>query len=335
MLGTKMMYYPFVHPPKPVLWQALLYWDAVTSVAPQGGYQFGRDLEVLTDVGLYLPARADELPGHARSALVSDLREVVETTPGEDLVPLAGPLTANNRLYWGKLPPEIERDLVDIGAVVPDADMLRASPVLRSQLMIVLAKHMAAATRGTIPFTDSRSAYEVAFAPLGPDLAHRRSWQLQVGDFLPVPAPDTPLMQVLDFREAYAAEREELAAAVRRLLLPLQHPPDSGHQSGDRAEIERAVRHIQKAVAQLEKAGHGNGILWLKRSLWVLGGLGVAAAATAVPPLYAALFMTLSSLGVGVTTTLTRPGVSTEYNYLQHLQAILPDTTWPVPQPVA
>jgi hypothetical protein len=33
----KMMYYPFVHPPRPVLWQALLYWDELTSISPEDG----------------------------------------------------------------------------------------------------------------------------------------------------------------------------------------------------------------------------------------------------------------------------------------------------------
>ncbi len=31
MQKMTMMYYPFVHPPRPVLWQALLYWDALTT----------------------------------------------------------------------------------------------------------------------------------------------------------------------------------------------------------------------------------------------------------------------------------------------------------------
>jgi hypothetical protein len=29
-----MMYCPFVHPPRAVLWQALLYWDELTSISP-------------------------------------------------------------------------------------------------------------------------------------------------------------------------------------------------------------------------------------------------------------------------------------------------------------
>ena len=54
MQPVKMMYYPFVHPPRPVLWQALLYWDELT-VSPEDGCQFGRDLLVLKDLGLYQP----------------------------------------------------------------------------------------------------------------------------------------------------------------------------------------------------------------------------------------------------------------------------------------
>ena len=44
MQAMKMMYYPFVHPPRPVLWQALLYWDELTSISPEDGYRFKRDL---------------------------------------------------------------------------------------------------------------------------------------------------------------------------------------------------------------------------------------------------------------------------------------------------
>lgn len=329
MLGAKMMYYPFVHPPRLVLWQALLYWDAVTSISPEHGYQLRRELEVLSDLGLYQPAHADDLPWRQRSDLVEDLRQVVERLPGEDLVPLPGPPGPDDRVYWGKLPGEVESDLVAIGALVPDADMLRASPVLLSRLMVVLARHLAAAMRETIPFTDSRSAYRVAFAPLGPDLAHRRCWQLQIGGFLPVPAPDTPLQRVLGFREAYAEEREELAGAVRKLLLSVHQPGAEASPRQETDEIEKSVKHIRKAVQELEKAGHSRGIPWVRRSVWVLGGLSAAVASTAVPPIYTALLAALSGLGVSVGTTITRQGTSTEYTYLQHLQAAFPDATWP------
>jgi hypothetical protein len=330
---VKMMYYPFVHPPRPVLWQALLYWDALTSISPEDGYQFGADLESLRDLELYQPTHADDLPFQAHAALVSDLRQVVEELPGEDLVPRLEPLGPYNRVYWGKLPYEVENDLVSIGALVPDADMLRASPVLLSQLMVVLAKHLAAATPGVIPFTDSPSAHQVAFTPLGADLAQRRGWQLQIGDFLPIPAPDTPLTKVLDFRQAYTGEREELAGAVRKLLLSVPDPASEADPAQAQEEIAKAVQQIKKAVQRLEKAGHSNGIIWLKRSLWVLGGLGTAAAGAYLLPLYGWLFTALSGLGIGAATAVTRPGVSTEYAYLQHLQSIFPGATWPSAAP--
>jgi hypothetical protein len=256
----KMMYYPFVHPPRPVLWQALLYWDALTSISPVYGYQFGRDLEALRDRGLYQPAHADDLPARARAALVNDLCQVVMELPGADLVPVPGPLGPDNRVYWGKLPYQVEHDLLSIGALVPDDGMLRASPVLLSRLMVVLAKHLAAATRGVIPFTDSPSAQQVAFTPLGPDLSLRRSWQLQIGGFLPIPAPNTPLTRVLDFREAYSDEREELARAVLKLLLSVQQPISEAESALGRDEIGKAVQQIRKAVQRLEKAGHSNKI---------------------------------------------------------------------------
>jgi hypothetical protein len=327
-----MMYYPFVHPPRPVLWQALLYWDELTSVAPQGGYELGLDLEVLQDRGLYRPTYADDLPRSARRALVDDLRQVVEELPGKDLVPVPGPLEPHNRLYWGKLPYEVQDDLLLRGAAIPQDEMLLVSPALLSRLMVVLAKHLAAAMQGVIPFTESLSAHYVAFAPLGqPNVPAWPCWQLQIGQLFPVPADDTPLEKVLAFREIYTDERKELAGAVNKLLFGLSVlDPAAGTDPAQAQElIDEALRQIKKAVRQMEKAAHRNGIVWLKRSLLVLGGLGVAGASAFVPPVFAALLMAVSALGIGVAPAVTRTGISTQYTYLQQLSSAFPGTVWP------
>jgi len=187
-----------------------------------------------------------------------------------------------------------------------------------------------------IPFTGSPSAHQIAFTPLGQsNLPTRRCWQLQIGELLPVPADDTPLDKVLEFREVYASEREELAQAVRKLLLRLSVPdPASGADPAQAREaIEKAVQQIKKAVQQLEKAGYSSGMVWLKRSLLVLGGMGAAAAGAFVPPVYAALFMALSTLGIGTVPAVTRTGVTTEFAYLQQLGSIFPGATWPSATP--
>jgi hypothetical protein len=277
------------------------------------------------DRGLYRPTHADDLPPRARADLVSDLRQVVEELPGEDLVPVPGPLGPDNRVYWGKLPYEVEDDLVELGALVPQERMLRASPVLLSRLMVVLAKHLAAAARGVIPFTDSPSANQVAFAPLGPDLRHRRCWQLQIGHLLPVPAHDVPLTKVLDFRDAYDDERQELARAMRKLLLFMSEP-------GGEADPVAVQQQIEEAVQRLERAGHSRGILWMERSLWAFAGLGAAAAGAYALPLYGWLFTALSGLGISVATVVTRAGVATDFAYLQHLRSTFPTAPWPTPQ---
>lgn len=235
---------------------------------------------------------------------------------------MPGPLGPDNRVYWRKLPYEVENKLVEIGALVPQEGMLHASPGLLSRLMVVLAKHLAAAAQGVIPFTNSPSANKIAFAPLGPDLRHRRCWQLQIGHLLPVPASNVPLSKVLEFRDAHADERQELARAVRKLLLSVSEP-------GDEADPVVVQQQIEGAVQRLERAGHSHGILWAERSLWAFAGMGAAAAGVYALPQYGWLSTALSGLGISVATVVTRAGVSTDFAYLQHLRSAFPGTPWP------
>lgn len=146
---------------------------------------------------------------------------------------------------------------------------------------------------------------------------------MQIGRLLPVPTPNTSLAKMLQFRDAYADERQELAQAVRKLLLSMS-------QGDNEADPVAVRRHIEKSVERLERSGRDHGILWLKRSLWALVGIDAAGAGTLAPH-YSWVFNALSSLGISVATVVTRPGVSTEFAYLQHLRATFPETAWPAP----
>ncbi len=138
---------------------------------------------------------------------------------------------------------------------------------------------------------------------------------------------------MLDFRQAYIDEREELAKAVSKLLVSVPDPASEVDPAHAKSEIEKAVQQIKKAVRRLEKAGRSRDIVWLKRSVWVLGGVGAAATGAYLLPLYAWLFTALSGLGIGAATAVTRSGVSTEFAYLQHLQSTFPDAAWPSATP--
>jgi hypothetical protein len=75
----------------------------------------------------------------------------------------------------------------------------------------------------------------------------------------------------------------------------------------EEADPVAVQRQIEKAVRQLEKAGHSRGILWMERSLFAFAGMGAAAAGAALPP-FGWLFTALSALGIGVATVVTRGG---------------------------
>ena len=115
-------------------------------------------------------------------------------------------------------------------------------------------------------------------------------------------APEVPLAKVLEFREAYDDERQELARAVRQFLLSMSEP-------GEEADPAALQQQIETAVQRLQRVGHSCAILWTERSLWAFGGMGAAAAGAYALPDYGWLLTALSSLGISVAAVVTRPGV--------------------------
>src|SRR6266511_1874026 len=86
----RLLYYPLVNPPPPIVWQGLLYWDGIASITPHEGDYFQPLLRELCDTPLYDPLDTDSFKlwdRHRYDAMLRELESVVGEIPGEDLEP--------------------------------------------------------------------------------------------------------------------------------------------------------------------------------------------------------------------------------------------------------
>ncbi len=327
----RLLYYPLVNPPTPIVWQGLLYWDGIASIVPWEGDYLQPLLRELHETPLYEALEADDLKLSARpryDAMLSDLEAIVGEIPGEDLEPEPAPLRASNRLYYGKLPLSFQEDLIAIGAAQPAGTAMRVNPRLLLAILAVTAKHLAQAHADDattyLPHTDRPKTHRIAFGPLARADDSRRCWQVEVGAVLPVPASDTPLEKVLKFRDDYEDERIQLRMALHRLFKELEG-------IGTPHDLQAAIRQeIADAVRDMEAAFAGRKLAWVKRGLFALVGFGAAAAApplSAVPKVGAELSPLLyvtSAIAINLATNVTRSRSPGEFAYLHDLGKTFP-----------
>jgi hypothetical protein len=326
----RLLYYPFVNPPIPIVWQGLLYWDGLASIVPWEGDYFQPLLRELRDTPLYDALEVDDLKGLARpryDAMLSELEAIVCELPGQDLEPEPGLLSASNRLYYGKLPLLFQERLIEIGAARPAGPAMQVNPRLLLAILAVTAKHLARAYADEVtylPHTDRPKTHRIAFGPSVRAGESRRYWQVEVGPLLPVPTPDTSLEKVLRFRDDYTAERTRLRVALHRLFKELQDiggPHDL--QAAIRQEIDDSVRDMEAALAARRLA-------WRKHGVWALVAFGAAGAAPflgAVPKIGVGVGTVLSvtsSIAINLATNMARSRVSGEFAYLHHLSRAFP-----------
>jgi hypothetical protein len=328
----RLLYYPLVNPPTPIVWQGLLYWDGIASIVPWDGDYFQPLLRELRDTPLYVALEADDLKLWDRArydAMLRELQALIGQLPGADLEPELGPLGAGNRLYYGKLPTSLQGDLIAIGAAQPAGPAMRVNPRLLLAILAVTAEHLAQAyaedATTYLPHTDRPIAHRMAVGPLAGAGGRRRCWQVEVGQVLPVPASDTPLEKVLRFRDDYQDERTRLRMALHRLCKELEGV-------GGPDEVAAAVRlEIADALRDMEAALRGRKLAWVKRGLWMLVGVAAAAAAPhagAVPVVGEELTVAASvASGIAITlaTNVTRSRVRGEFAYLHDLGRVFPE----------
>ncbi|KUN21855.1 hypothetical protein AQJ23_27720 [Streptomyces antibioticus] len=312
-----LLYYPTINPPTEVLHQALLYWDGIASVVPRDPQVYdavvGEELRRLEERELYRPLAftSDTLNvlglfdgtgppwhgGHASSLLREELRRLAErsdpprpTTPPEAVI------------YRSKLSYPLEQLLEELGLAVPDGwEALSVSREVQSLIIGVLAREFAHHPDvAFFPYTENETAYRNSVRPASPTGA--LAWEVELGRLLPVPAPGTPIVDVLAFRDRYADERLRLMRAVHRLLGDLRR--DYEHP----ADVFSQLRHeLSQALEDYRAAGRGTRTAWVHRSVTVSVALAAAAGGALLLPDLGWLLGTIGGYALNVATREIRP----------------------------
>jgi uncharacterized protein DUF6236 len=314
----RMLYYPYVNPPHSVLLQALLYWDELSSIVPVSDSV----RPSLRDLGeFYRPLSVDDAVGpEGIRPLVEELRAVLARVPWHELRPDPGPLTGSNRLYYGKLPGEIEYELSDMRAVLDVNGVMQGSERFLRPLLAVTAKHLAAACKRrfpkdeTVTNTDKASAYDDAYSHIG-SLDSQPCWLVNVGRLLPVPADDVPIQDVIEFRERFGDERGNLTREVRGILARLES------EKVTEPYIPRELQtSLKRAVDDYAKARRSRHWSWVTIATSVTIGAASLAAAPLVLPMAATVLGPLGAIGIGLGVKDARKGPDRNFTYLYNLQ---------------
>lgn len=137
-----LFYYPKINAPRPVIHQALLYWDRLVTVAPDGPLaQFlDQPMRHVHDAGLYTRLPAENWPGHHHDDLERALRllaHLLDRLPADDLIPDAGP---DSYLYIATLSEGVRTELARRGLTRKlRGDTLRLKVSSATQLCLISA----------------------------------------------------------------------------------------------------------------------------------------------------------------------------------------------------
>ena len=312
-----LLYYPLVKPPAEVLHQALLYWDGIATVVPRAPEVYeaavSPELKDLRDRSLYTPLRfgAESMDvlddpdfgsvfhGSRTSQVLRE--ELRRLAAGPDRPRVPAPPDAF--LYVSKLCSWLEHELLVLGLAERSGYRFRtlAVPSEVQQLIIgVLARELAAdGPVPYVPYTDHPDAYALSLRPSREQ--GLTAYQADLGAFLPVPAPGTPTVDVLAFRDRYVDERHRLMRALHRLLGDLRR--DYEHPADVLAELRR---EIDESVRDYRAAAKSSRTAWVERSVTVTVGL-TAAAAEVVRPGLGWVLAPLGGIALNVATREIRP----------------------------
>jgi hypothetical protein len=306
-----MLYYPGTIPPEPVVYQAVLYWDFLSTIAPVEYEPVpGDTLHQIRDAGLYEPLNlhSDRYRSDLDRAFSADLRLLERRfgldrlLPSEADVAAANTGTDSNDLTWYSLrrfPTDLTERIIGagLGAWRVPGEQIWVTPAVRQLLFAIAADYIVDRTarsdefvagKTLFSYTDRDNFFWAGHRPLPDEAGHtvdprwapHPCWQVEMGGLFPIPAPGTPLDRVIAFRQRYDAERRRLIKAVSTLKHQLHQ------QAGSPKEVMADLRQeLDDAVSDLAAAARAAKLAWVKRSTLVFIAVGAAASIGALPAL--------------------------------------------------
>lgn len=310
-----MLYYPFADAPRPVISQAVLYWDSLsTVVAPGWRQRMSPVMRELLATDLYSPIEPyDAYEPVPLNDIEPQLEFALAEIPLDDLIPPRNaPDGHAQTLHVDKLHRSVVQALLHRQLVYRHRDSPRrlvGSPALMQLVVSIVAGQIAAdrnarfgghGPRGLHPYTDLPSAHRLGADPI-PGLRSIASWEVDIGALFPVPEDDVMIGDLVAFRERYADERVRLMVAVQDLLHSLRdlHPDDA---------FQRVKYEIDQAVRDLGQAARAQKLKLVKQSVAVTVATTAVAVAAGLPEtaLPASVLTVLGNIAVNVATNTTR-----------------------------
>lgn len=318
-----LFYYPRINAPRSVIYQALLYWDRLVTVAPPGPLEDLLDLRMrrVNEAGLYHRLLADSWPVIGRvEYLLQLLAHLVDRIPPRQLSPQGGP---DSYVHTAKLSSEFRQELERLGLSLPGsrASEIHVSPAVQLCLISIAAWDIIGEDEALYAHTDSPAAHLFAHTPPPegyPWWGHEHRirgplttpcLEVDVGGLLPVPGHEVLIGDLIAFRERYDDERRRLMMAIDLLVHGLQRHPDH-----PRGVLNAVRRELEDAVADLEKAGRAARMTWIRRSVMVSIALGAAYAAQTLVPEAGWVLGVIGGMAINVATNEIRPARSSRWD---------------------
>lgn len=318
-----MLYYPYVQPPRDIIAQGVLYWDQMGSIVP-AGYELPTHLKQVAERGLYHPLTVEQYVGEVSlTRLVNQVEELLRKLPPQALKLPKDPLSSSTRLYYGKLPYELEYLLREAGLLRDVKTSYQASENLLGPLLALLARAVADGesdpTVGWVCHTNLEKAATLAYEATAADGVP--GWRVQMGKIFRIPVLGTPLEEILDFRQRYEDERIELLRAVDKFVAAA-----GGPEVADL--IPQISEEVEYAMKQLDNASRSRGMKLRRAATYGTLAAGAGAAVSMAEALgsiaeasAAGAFGVVGSMLTGATQSFVKREVTSPYNYVHRARA--------------